>query len=92
MHRGDNVGFWLNLRLFISVWLNHNLGTENYRSDISLYVLKCSHNMWIQSPLIDFHINAEFKGERHSNKDIMWSKTINVKKKTFAKKDGYNVQ
>lgn len=50
----------------ISIWLNHHLGTENYRTDISCSeVLKWFHNMWTRSALID--VNAELKGEHHSN-------------------------
>ena len=64
MHRGKCLILAiLNLRLFISIWLHHHPGTENYRSDISLsVVLKWFHNMWIQSPLIDFTLTLNLKG------------------------------
>lgn len=53
----------LNLRLLISIWLNHHLGTENYRTDISFSeVLKWLHNMWIQSPLKDLKSMLKLKG------------------------------
>lgn len=64
MHRGKCLILAiLNLRLFISIWLTHHLGSEYYRSDISFSeLLKWVHNMWTQSPPTDFKLMLILKG------------------------------